>query len=61
MADPGEGRWTVKQAIDTNVPAPVITLSLLERFRSRQDKTFTAKVIADRCNEFSGYAVKTNA
>jgi 6-phosphogluconate dehydrogenase len=61
VADSGEGHWTVQRAIDTNVPVPVITLSLLELFRSRQDKSFTAKVIVERCNEFSGYAVKTNA
>ncbi|HEU5227501.1 MAG TPA: decarboxylating 6-phosphogluconate dehydrogenase [Ktedonobacteraceae bacterium] len=58
--DSGEGRWTVQQAIDTNVPAPIITLSLLERFRSRQDESFSAKVIAALRNEFGGHAVKTN-
>jgi len=60
VADSGEGRWTVQQAIDTDVPAPVITLSLLERFRSRQDESFTAKVIAALRNEFGGHAVKTS-
>jgi 6-phosphogluconate dehydrogenase len=59
VADSGEGRWTVQQAIDTDVPAPVITLSLLERFRSRQDESFTAKVIAALRNEFGGHAVKS--
>ncbi|HEU5376508.1 MAG TPA: decarboxylating 6-phosphogluconate dehydrogenase [Ktedonobacteraceae bacterium] len=58
--DSGEGRWTVQQAIDTDVPAPVITLSLLERFRSRQDESYTAKVIAALRNEFGGHEVKTN-
>ena len=48
----------MKQAIDTDVPAPIITLSLLERFRSRQDESFTAKVIAAPRNEFGGHAVK---
>ncbi|MGH2482224.1 MAG: 6-phosphogluconate dehydrogenase, partial [Ktedonobacteraceae bacterium] len=57
--DSGEGRWTVQQAIDTDVPAPVITLSLLERFRSRQDESYTAKVIAALRNEFGGHEVKT--
>lgn len=60
VEDSGEGRWTVQQAIDTNVPAPVITLSLLERFRSRQDESFTAKVIAALRNEFGGHAVKSS-
>ncbi len=58
VEDSGEGRWTVQQAIDTNVPAPAITLSLLERFRSRQDESFSAKVIAALRNEFGGHAVK---
>jgi 6-phosphogluconate dehydrogenase len=59
VADSGEGRWTVQAAIDTNVPAPVITLSLLERFRSRQEQSYTAQVIAALRNQFGGHAVKT--
>ncbi|HUZ78686.1 MAG TPA: decarboxylating 6-phosphogluconate dehydrogenase [Chloroflexota bacterium] len=59
VADSGEGRWTVEAAIDTDVPAPVLTLSLLERFRSRQDESFAAKVIAIIRNEFGGHEVKT--
>jgi 6-phosphogluconate dehydrogenase len=58
--DSGEGRWTIQQAIDTDVPAPVITLSLLERFRSRQQESYTAQVIAALRNEFGGHEVKTN-
>ena len=58
VADSGEGRWTVKEAIDVDVPAPVITLSLLMRFRSRQDDSFGAKVIAALRNEFGGHAVQ---
>ncbi|MBE3557908.1 MAG: decarboxylating 6-phosphogluconate dehydrogenase [Ktedonobacteraceae bacterium] len=58
VEDSGEGRWTVQQAIDTNVPAPIITLSLLERFRSRQDESFSAKVLAALRNQFGGHAVK---
>jgi 6-phosphogluconate dehydrogenase len=58
VADSGEGRWTVKEAIDLDVPAPVITLSLLMRFRSRQDDSFSAKVIAALRNEFGGHAVQ---
>ena len=58
VADSGEGRWTVQEAIDLDVPAPVITLSLLARFRSRQPDSFGAKVIAALRNEFGGHAVK---
>jgi 6-phosphogluconate dehydrogenase len=59
VADSGEGRWTVQEAIDLDVPAPVITLSLLTRFRSRQDDSYGAKVLAALRNEFGGHAVKT--
>ncbi|HEX3532624.1 MAG TPA: decarboxylating 6-phosphogluconate dehydrogenase [Gemmatimonadaceae bacterium] len=58
VEDSGEGRWTVQEAIDTDVPAPVITLSLLMRLRSRQPDSFSAKVIAALRNEFGGHAVK---
>jgi 6-phosphogluconate dehydrogenase len=58
VADSGEGRWTVQEAIDLDVPAPVITLSLLARFRSRQEESFGARVIAALRNEFGGHAVK---
>ena len=56
--DSGEGRWTVQEAIDLDVPAPIITLSLLTRLRSRQGESFGAKVIAALRNEFGGHAVK---
>jgi 6-phosphogluconate dehydrogenase len=59
VADSGEGRWTVQEAIDKDVPAPVITLSLLNRFRSRQDDSYQARVLAALRNEFGGHAVKT--
>jgi 6-phosphogluconate dehydrogenase len=59
VADSGEGRWTVQEAIDHDVPAPVITLSLQARFRSRQDESYGAKVLAALRNEFGGHAVKT--
>jgi 6-phosphogluconate dehydrogenase len=59
VEDSGEGRWTVQEAIDHAVPAPVITLSLLTRFRSRQDDSYTGKVLAALRNEFGGHAVKT--
>jgi 6-phosphogluconate dehydrogenase len=58
VADSGEGRWTVQAAMDLDVPAPVITLSLLERFRSRQDQSYSAQVIAALRNQFGGHAVK---
>ncbi|MES1239544.1 MAG: phosphogluconate dehydrogenase (NAD(+)-dependent, decarboxylating), partial [Chloroflexota bacterium] len=59
VQDSGEGRWTVQEAIDRDVPAPVITLSLLTRFRSRQDDSYGARVLAALRNEFGGHAVKT--
>ena len=58
VEDSGEGRWTVQAAIDQNVPAPVITLSLLGRIASRQKESFSAKVQAALRNEFGGHAVK---
>jgi 6-phosphogluconate dehydrogenase len=59
VADSGEGRWTVQEAIDRDIPAPVITLSLQTRFRSRQDDSYGAKVLAALRNQFGGHAVKT--
>lgn len=58
VEDSGEGRWTVQEAIDRNVPAPVLMLSLFARFSSRQEDSFSAKVIAALRNEFGGHAVK---
>jgi len=58
VQDSGEGRWTVQAAIDEDVPAPVITLSLFARFASRQDESFAAKVNAALRNQFGGHAVK---
>jgi 6-phosphogluconate dehydrogenase len=59
VEDSGEGRWTVFDAIDKDVPAPVITLSLLARFSSRQEESYSAKVIAALRNQFGGHAVKS--
>ena len=59
VADSGEGRWTLQESIDRDVPAPVIALSLLMRFRSRQDDSYGAKVLAALRNEFGGHAVKS--
>jgi 6-phosphogluconate dehydrogenase len=58
VEDSGEGRWTVQEAMDLDVPAPVITLSLLTRFRSRQDESYGARVLAALRNQFGGHAVK---
>jgi 6-phosphogluconate dehydrogenase len=58
VEDSGEGRWTVEEAIEKSVPAPVLTLSLFARFASRQEDSFAAKVIAALRNEFGGHAVK---
>ena len=58
VEDSGEGRWTVLTSIEQDVPAPVIALSLLARFGSRQDESFAAKVIAALRREFGGHAVR---
>jgi 6-phosphogluconate dehydrogenase len=59
VADSGEGRWTVQEAIDRDIPAAVITLSLLARFRSRQQDSYAARVLAALRNEFGGHPVRT--
>jgi 6-phosphogluconate dehydrogenase len=56
--DSGEGRWTLQEAIDHAVPAPALAMSLFMRFRSRQDDSFSDKVIAALRNEFGGHPVK---
>ncbi len=59
VADSGEGRWTVAEAIAHDVPAPIITLALLQRLRSRRDPdSFSDRVLAALRNEFGGHAVK---
>jgi 6-phosphogluconate dehydrogenase len=58
VADSGEGRWTVADAIELGVSAPVITLSLLERLRSRDDDSFTDKLLAAMRNQFGGHEIK---
>jgi 6-phosphogluconate dehydrogenase len=57
VEDSGEGKWTVQQAIDMAVPAPVITSSLFQRFRSRDTDAFSDKVLAALRQEFGGHAV----
>ncbi|HEY4673577.1 MAG TPA: decarboxylating 6-phosphogluconate dehydrogenase [Nitrososphaerales archaeon] len=58
VTDSGEGRWTVAEAIEREVPAPVITLSLLMRFVSRQEDSYAAKLLAAMRNQFGGHEVK---
>jgi len=59
VEDSGEGRWTVQEAIERDVPAPVITLSLLQRLRSREEENFGDKVIAALRKQFGGHPVRT--
>ncbi len=59
VADSGEGRWTVFESIDQDVPAPVIIMSLLMRFISRQEDSYSAKLLAAMRNQFGGHAIKT--
>jgi 6-phosphogluconate dehydrogenase len=59
--DSGEGRWMVTEAMERNVSAPIISLSLMERLRSREKECFSAKVIAALRNEFGGHAIKKEA
>ena len=58
VADSGEGRWAVAEAIDLNVPAPAITLSLLARIASRDPDSFAAKMLAAMRNQFGGHEIK---
>jgi 6-phosphogluconate dehydrogenase len=58
VEDSGEGRWTITEAIDENVPAPVISAALFARFASRDDINFAAKVAAALRNQFGGHAVR---
>ena len=58
VEDSGEGRWTVAEAIDLQVPAPVITLSLIERLRSRDVDSYSDKLLAAMRNQFGGHAIK---
>jgi 6-phosphogluconate dehydrogenase len=59
VEDSGEGRWTVFEAINENVPAPVISAALFARFASREDESFAAKINAALRNQFGGHAVKS--
>ena len=61
VQDSGEGRWTVQEALDQDVPLPIITLSLMRRFASRQGSSFSAKVQAALRQEFGGHAVRESS
>ncbi len=58
VADSGEGRWTVFEAIDLDIPAPIITLALQMRFASRDEENYTARMLAALRNQFGGHAIK---
>src|SRR5690606_11266337 len=58
VSDSGEGRWTVAEAIDLDVPAPVITLALLARLRSRSEEAFADRLLAAMRHQFGGHAMK---
>jgi len=58
VADSGEGRWTVFESVDLDVPAPVITLSLQQRFASRRDESYADKLLAAMRNQFGGHEMK---
>jgi 6-phosphogluconate dehydrogenase len=59
VVDSGEGRWTAAEAIDLDIPAPVITLSLLERIRSRESNSFADRLLASMRHQFGGHAIKS--
>ena len=58
VEDSGEGRWTVDQAVELGVSTPVLALSLMERFRSRDEGAFADRMLAALRNQFGGHAVK---
>jgi len=58
VADSGEGRWTVAEAVDLSVPAPIITLALQMRFASRDDENYSARLLSAMRNQFGGHAIK---
>ncbi len=59
VADSGEGRWTVTEAMELNIPAPIITLALQQRLRSRETDPFTERLLAMMRNKFGGHEIKT--
>jgi 6-phosphogluconate dehydrogenase len=61
VSDSGEGRWTVAEAVDLDVPAPVITLSLIQRLRSRDAESYADRLLAAMRHQFGGHAIKKEA
>jgi len=61
VVDSGEGRWTVAEAVDLDVPAPVITLALLQRLTSRDNESYSDKLLSSMRNQFGGHAIKTES
>ena len=61
VSDSGEGRWTVQEAIDLDVPAPVISLSLIQRLRSRDEESYADRLLSAMRNQFGGHAIKRDA
>jgi 6-phosphogluconate dehydrogenase len=61
VADSGEGRWTVAEAIELDVPAPVISLALIQRLRSRDAESYADRLLAAMRNQFGGHAIKTES
>jgi 6-phosphogluconate dehydrogenase len=60
VEDSGEGRWTILDAMDNDVPSPVISMALMARFYSRRNGDYTARVLAALRNQFGGHAVKAH-
>jgi 6-phosphogluconate dehydrogenase len=58
VADSGEGRWTVQEAIDLDVAAPIITLALLQRLSSREENSYSDRLLAAMRNQFGGHPIK---
>jgi 6-phosphogluconate dehydrogenase len=61
VSDSGEGRWTVAEAIDLDVPAPVISLALIQRLRSRDEESYADRLLAAMRNQFGGHAIRRDA
>jgi 6-phosphogluconate dehydrogenase len=61
VEDSGEGRWTLREAVDRAIPMPVLTAALFTRFRSRQDNPFAERLLAALRNQFGGHATKRAA
>jgi len=58
VPDSGEGRWTVMESIELGIPAPVIAISLMNRFYSQQEESYSAKLLSAMRNKFGGHEIK---